>query len=67
MLKKSYAAPGPMGGHGRRPAEKPRDFSGTWGRLIRYCRAYLPAVGVALATRAVTMMPATPASRPLAV
>ena len=48
MLKKSYAAPGPMGGHGRRPAEKPRDFSGTWGRLIRYCRAYLPAVGVAL-------------------
>lgn len=30
------------------PAEKAKDFKGTWARLIRYCRRYLPAVILAL-------------------
>ncbi|MEA4969813.1 MAG: ABC transporter ATP-binding protein [Candidatus Pelethousia sp.] len=37
---------GPMGGRGM--AERPKDFRGAFGKLIRYCRKYLPAVLIAL-------------------
>ncbi len=36
---------GPMG-HGF--VEKPKNFGETWGRLIAYCKKYLPAVMIAL-------------------
>jgi ATP-binding cassette, subfamily B, multidrug efflux pump len=37
--------PGPgMGG----PVEKPKDFKKTWGKLILYCKRYLPAIVIAL-------------------
>ena len=28
-------------GMGRRPAEKSKDFKGTWMKIIRYCKRYL--------------------------
>ena len=34
---------GPMGG-----GEKAKDFQGTWGKLIRYCKSYLPVIITAL-------------------
>lgn len=37
---------GPMGGKG--PAEKPKDFGKTWGKLIRYCKSFLPFVFFAM-------------------
>ncbi|MCL1805950.1 MAG: ABC transporter ATP-binding protein/permease [Clostridiales bacterium] len=37
---------GPPGMGG--PVEKAKDFKGTWIKLIRYCRGYLPAISVAL-------------------
>lgn len=42
-----------MGGHGGmhgmgRPVEKAVDFKGTWKKLIRYCRSYLPVILIAL-------------------
>lgn len=33
----------PMGG-----GEKAKDFQGTWGKLIRYCKSYLPVIITAL-------------------
>lgn len=36
-----------MRGHGpggRGPAEKPKDFKKIWGKMIRYCKKYLPFV-----------------------
>jgi len=43
-----------MGGrHGMsRPVEKPKDFKGTWIKLIRYCKAFLPLIIIALAAAA---------------
>lgn len=38
---------GPVG-HGRGPAEKARDFKGTWKKLLHYCRRYLAVMMVAL-------------------
>ena len=35
-------------GMGRRPAEKSKDFKGTWMKIIRYCKRYLAVIGVAL-------------------
>lgn len=35
-------------GMGRRPAEKSRDFKGTWMKIIRYCKRYLAVIVVAL-------------------
>ena len=35
-------------GMGRRPAEKSKDFKGTWMKIIRYCRRYLAVIVVAL-------------------
>ncbi len=45
---------GPMAGGpmGRGPVERPKNFAETWGRLIVYCRKYLPAVMIALALAA---------------
>nr|WP_318684195.1 ABC transporter ATP-binding protein [uncultured Acetatifactor sp.] len=39
-----------MRGHGaaRGAGEKPKDFAKTWGKLIRYCKKYLPFLGGAL-------------------
>jgi len=37
---------GPPGMRG--PAEKPKDFKKTWGKLIRYCKPYLPVIIAAL-------------------
>ncbi len=31
-----------------RPAEKPKDFGGTWKRLLAYCKRYLPGMLIAL-------------------
>jgi len=42
---------GPLGGPGRGPmggGEKPKDFKGTWEKLIAYCRRYLPIIVLAL-------------------
>jgi len=40
---------GPMGrGQGMMGGEKAKDFKGTWGKLIRYSRRFLPVVVVAL-------------------
>ena len=36
------------GGMGRRPAEKSKDFKGTWMKIIRYCKRYLAVIVVAL-------------------
>lgn len=33
---------------GRRPAEKSKDFKGTWMKIIRYCKRYLAVIIVAL-------------------
>lgn len=35
-------------GMGRRPAEKSKDFKGTWMKIIRYCKRYLSVIVVAL-------------------
>lgn len=35
-------------GMGRRPAEKSKDFKGTWMKIIRYCKCYLAVIVVAL-------------------
>ncbi len=35
-------------GMGRRPAEKSKDFKGTWRKIIRYCKRYLAVIIVAL-------------------
>ncbi len=35
-------------GMGRRPAEKSKDFKGTWMKIIRYCSRYLAVIVVAL-------------------
>jgi len=41
-----------MGGHGgpmgMGVAEKAKDFKGTWGKLIRYCKGYAPVMIIAL-------------------
>jgi len=40
---------GMRGGRGMgRPVEKAKDFKGTWGKLIRYCKSYTPVIIVAL-------------------
>ena len=40
---------GPMrGGMRGGPVEKAKDFKGTWKKLIRYCRKYIPIILVAL-------------------
>jgi ATP-binding cassette subfamily B protein len=42
----------PGGGFSGRPGmgggEKAQDFKGTWGKLIRYCKRYMPAILIAL-------------------
>lgn len=35
-------------GMGRRPAEKSKDFKGTWMKISRYCKRYLAVIVVAL-------------------
>jgi ATP-binding cassette subfamily B protein len=40
---------GMRGRHGMgAPAEKPKDFKGTWFKLIRYCIRYIPVIVIAL-------------------
>ena len=40
---------GPMGGPpGMVGGEKPKDFRQTWGKLIRYCKSYMPVIITAL-------------------
>jgi len=43
---------GPMGGPpgmgGGMGGEKAKDFKGTWGKLIRYCKSYMPVIIIAL-------------------
>ena len=40
---------GMRGGQGiGAPAEKAKDFKGTWGKLIRYCKSYTPVIIIAL-------------------
>ena len=47
-VNKMPARGGMMGGRGRGPTEKPRDFKGTWGKLTRYCKQYMPFIVIAL-------------------
>ena len=45
---------GGFGGRGMRaPVEKSKDFKGTWIKLIRYCKSYIPVIIVALVAAAV--------------
>lgn len=37
---------GPMGG--MQVGEKAKDFKGTWGKLLRYCKRYIPVIIIAL-------------------
>ncbi len=46
MERKQYR--GRAGAMGMRGSEKARDFKGTWRKIIRYSRKYLPAVIIAL-------------------
>jgi len=46
--KKMPGGGGMMGGRGHGPAEKPKDFKGTWGKLVRYCKRYMPFIVIAL-------------------
>ena len=40
---------GPMGAPGGMGSgEKAKDFTGTWGKLIHYCKSYMPVIVVAL-------------------
>lgn len=39
---------GPMGGTPNLSGEKANDFRGTWVKLIRYCKNYLPVIAIAL-------------------
>ncbi len=39
---------GGMGGRGGMVGEKAKDFKGTWGKLIRYCKSYIPVIVIAL-------------------
>ena len=39
---------GPGGRHGMGGGEKAKDFKGTWGKLIRYSKSYMPAIVIAL-------------------
>jgi len=39
---------GGRGGMRGGPAEKPKDFKGTWIKLIKYCKRFLPVIVVAL-------------------
>jgi len=44
---------GMRGGQGMgQSIEKAKDFKGTWGKLIRYCKRYMPVVAIALAVAA---------------
>ncbi|MDR3240262.1 MAG: ABC transporter ATP-binding protein/permease [Clostridiales bacterium] len=45
----------PLGGGPLGPGavEKPKDFKGTWGKLIAYCQKYMPAVMIALVLAAI--------------
>jgi ATP-binding cassette subfamily B protein len=49
-IGRSSMGGGHMGGGpmGRGFVEKPKNFGETWGRLIAYCKKYLPAVMIAL-------------------
>lgn len=54
---RTNVAPRGMGGPGGRggmgPTEKPKNFKKTWGKLINYCKGYMPAIIVALVLAAV--------------
>ncbi|WP_033492646.1 ABC transporter ATP-binding protein [Bifidobacterium biavatii] len=39
---------GPHGPAGNGPAEKPQDFGKTMGKLVHYCRKYIPVIVIAL-------------------
>ena len=43
---------GPMGGR-RGGVEKAKDFKGTWSKLIRYCKEYIPVVLIAFVFAAI--------------
>lgn len=51
---------GPMGRMGGNPSmgggEKAKDFKGTWGKLIRYCKIYMPVILTALVIAAIGTM-----------
>lgn len=51
---------GPMGRMGGNPGmgggEKAKDFKGTWGKLIRYCKSYMPVILTALVIAAIGTM-----------
>ena len=44
---------GGIGGRGMGSGEKAGDFKGAWGKLIKYCKSYLPAIIAALVIAAI--------------
>ncbi|MGH4038827.1 MAG: ABC transporter ATP-binding protein [Sphaerochaeta sp.] len=45
---------GPMGGHNMGGGEKAKNFKGSWSRLIKFSKEYIPAVIVALILAAIS-------------
>jgi ATP-binding cassette subfamily B protein len=48
MAEEKFTAHKPPKGMGKRPVEKSKDFKGTWGKIIKYCRSYWIAVIIAV-------------------
>ena len=45
--------PGGHGPNGHMPADKPKDFMATWGKLAKYCKRYMPGIIAALVLAAI--------------
>lgn len=54
-MESKRPARGPMGGPPGMQGlgEKPKDFKNTWGKLIKYCKNYMPVIVIALIIAAV--------------
>ena len=52
-MKQPARRRGPMGGRGRMPAEKPKNFKETWGKLLNYSRSYWIAMIIAVVCAAI--------------
>ena len=48
MKQNRPVARGPMGGRSMGGGEKPKDFIGTWKKLLGYCRKYLAIIVIAI-------------------
>ena len=48
MKQNRPVARGPMGGRSMGGGEKPKDFIGTWKKLLGYCKKYLAVIVIAI-------------------